>query len=132
PGWAQSTSAELARNALDRDPTSPPRRRMGLLSFLQRHRDADKAPAKAPSADEVRRARTRARQRLIGAFVLLGIGVIGFPLLFETQPRPIPVDIPIEIPRKDGAPPLVAPAPRPKSAVKASAPVITETAADAG
>jgi DedD protein len=105
---------------------------MGLFSFLQRQRGADKAPAKAPSADEVQRARTRARQRLIGALVLLGIGVVGFPLVFETQPRPIPVDIPIEIPRKDGAPALVAPPPRPKpAAVKASAPVVTETVAEA-
>ena len=43
--------------------------------------------------------------------VLLGVGIIGFPLLFETQPRPIAVDIPIEIPRKDNAPPLAMPAP---------------------
>ena len=42
--------------------------------------------------------------------MLLVIGIIGFPLLFETQPRPMPVDMPIEIPRRDGAPPLVAPA----------------------
>ena len=42
--------------------------------------------------------RKRARHRLIGAGVLVLIGVIGFPLLFDTQPRPIAVDIPIEIP----------------------------------
>ena len=41
--------------------------------------------------------------------MLIVVGVIGFPLLFETQPRPIPVDIPIEIPRKDQVPPLVMP-----------------------
>ena len=58
--------------------------------------------------------RTRARApRLIGAVVLVIVGVIGFPLVFETQPRPIPVDIPIEIPRKDGAPALAMP-PRPR------------------
>ena len=51
-------------------------------------------------------ARTRARRRLIGAAVLVGVGIIGFPLLFETQPRPIAVDIPIEIPARDGVPPL--------------------------
>jgi DedD protein len=63
------------------------------------------SPALAP-ADAVQRARTRARQRLIGAVILLGIGIVGFPLVFETQPRPIPVDIPIEIPKKDALPPL--------------------------
>ena len=69
---------------------------------------SDVPPAAAP-ADPVQQARTRARQRLIGAIVLLVIGIIGFPLVFETQPRPIPVDIPIEIPKKDALPPLAAP-----------------------
>lgn len=92
---------------------------MGLLSIFKRSNDAE-APA-ATAADAVAAARSRARQRLIGATVLLGIGVIGFPLLFETQPRPIPVDIAIEIARKDGAPPLLllptaAPALSPASA----------------
>ena len=83
---------------------------MGLLSFFKRAGDqASDAPA-AAQPDAVAAARTRARRRLIGASVLLGIGVIGFPLLFETQPRPIPVNIAIEIPRKDGAAPLVPPA----------------------
>jgi DedD protein len=50
----------------------------------------------------VQAARTRARQRLVGALVLLGIGVVSFPLLFETQPRPLSPDIPIAAPR-DGA-----------------------------
>src|SRR5664280_3545454 len=67
------------------------------------------APTLAP-ADAVQQARTRARQRLIGAVVLLGIGIVGFPRVFETQPRPIPVDIPIEIPKKDALPPLSPPA----------------------
>ena len=42
--------------------------------------------------------RKRAKHRLIGAAVLVLAGVIGFPLLFDNQPRPISVDIPIEIP----------------------------------
>ncbi len=108
----------------------------------------DDAAAALP-ADAVAQARTRARQRLIGAVVLLGIGIVGFPLVFENQPRPIPVDIPIEIPKKDALPPLVAPpAPTAPASVAtastsgrtaartapASAPdaVITESQADAG
>jgi DedD protein len=80
---------------------------MGLLSYFKRNNEpAAEAPA-AAAPDAVALARVRARRRLIGATVLLGIGVIGFPLLFETQPRPVPVNIPIEIPRKDGAPPPV-------------------------
>jgi DedD protein len=105
---------------------------------------SDPAATALSPADAVQQARTRARRRLIGAIVLLGIGIIGFPLVFETQPRPIPVDIPIEIPRKDTAPPLIAPpAPATPSASAGSsdkppiveAPrdeVITESRGDAG
>lgn len=50
-----------------------------------------------PSIELVRR---RARHRLIGASVLVLAGVVGFSLLFDTQPRPISVDIPIEIPTR--------------------------------
>ncbi|MCI1193191.1 SPOR domain-containing protein [Calidifontimicrobium sp. SYSU G02091] len=79
---------------------------MALFPFRKRH---DAAEASANPAELVQRARARARQRLIGAVVLLGIGIIGFPLLFETQPRPIPVDVKIDIPRKDAVPPLAMP-----------------------
>ena len=71
--------------------------------------------AKAPAAEDgtpVQQARVHARRRLIGAVVLLGLGVVAFPLVFETQPRPIPVDIPIEIPRRDSTPALTLPAQR--------------------
>lgn len=84
---------------------------MGLLSFLKR---SPSAGAGAPSVaaapvlgdEPAERARTRARHRLIGAVVLLGMAVVGFPLLFETEPRPIPMDLPIVIPKKDAVPPL--------------------------
>ena len=101
---------------------------MGLLSFFKHASDqATDAPAVA-APDAVAAARTRARRRLIGATVLLGIGVIGFPLLFETQPRPIPLNIPIEIPHKDGAAPLLPPAAVPM-APAASAVVLDTPAA---
>lgn len=51
--------------------------------------------AVAPSEDPVQAARTRARRRLIGAAVLLVVGVVAFPLLFETRPRPLPMNTPI-------------------------------------
>jgi len=44
--------------------------------------------------------------------------VIGFPLLFDKQPRPISVDLPIEIPDKNKAKPLSIPAPAAMGAVK--------------
>jgi DedD protein len=104
---------------------------MALPPFLQRKQSAraGKPPAPLPaSADDVAQARTRARRRLIGAAVLLGAGVIAFPLLFETQPRPIPVDLPIEIPRKDQAEPLPAPSRTPR-APAATAPLPAPTLA---
>ncbi|MFT4243227.1 MAG: SPOR domain-containing protein [Acidovorax sp.] len=68
-------------------------------------------PRNAPQAESIEVMRRRARHRLIGAAVLVLIGVIGFPMLFDTQPRPIPVDIPIEIPDRNKVAPLVTPAP---------------------
>ena len=47
---------------------------------------------------------------------------MGFPLLFDTQPRPIPVDIPIEIPDRNKVAPLVVPAPVAESPVAAKPP----------
>jgi DedD protein len=95
---------------------------MGLFSFLKRDDAAAAAPkksaksgAKASAADDVQVLRLRARRRLIGAAVLVAAGVVGFPLIFETQPRPIPVDLPIEIPRKESAPPLTVPTREPLS-----------------
>ncbi len=99
---------------------------MGLLSIFQRRNSgADVPPRPTETGDAIAAARTRARRRLMGAAVLVMAGVIGFPLVFETQPRPIPVDICIEIPRKEGAPALAMPPARP-AATKASAPVVSQ------
>jgi DedD protein len=123
---------------------------MGLLSIFKRQTDSPRgaAPSAIDASDAVQQARTRARQRLIGAAVLLGIGIVGFPLVFETQPRPIPVNIPIEAPPRDGAPALTMPAARtpvasvvapapptpapPKPVASAPAEVITESREEAG
>ncbi|MBX3608175.1 MAG: SPOR domain-containing protein [Piscinibacter sp.] len=105
---------------------------MGLLSFLQRQ--SSSPPVPSPADDDVAAARTRARRRLMGAAVLVLVGVIGFPLVFETQPRPIPVDIPIEIPRKENAPVLALPPARKveqAASTPAAAPREPETAGDA-
>jgi DedD protein len=107
---------------------------MGLLDIFTKRDSAGATPAASAAAnvmtgEQAEQARVRARRRLIGAVVLLGIGVIAFPLLFETQPRPIAVDIPIVIPPRDGAPPLALPAPRPAVKPAASAPVLAPPAA---
>jgi DedD protein len=80
---------------------------MPLLSLLKR-RAPDVADT-SPMAMADLQARARARRRLIGAAVLLVVGIVSFPLLFETQPRPVPVNTPMVIPPRDGAPPLPPP-----------------------
>jgi DedD protein len=67
--------------------------------FASRSSATSKAPAPPPQSIEA--VRRRARHRLIGAAVLVLLGVIGFPLLFDTEPRPLSVNIPIEIPSKN-------------------------------
>ena len=107
---------------------------MGLLSFFQR-KSGTGSGASPTDADSVELARGRARRRLVGATVLVVLGVLGFPLLFDTAPRPLSGDIPIDIPRKDAAAPLVSkPASPPPAAVTAPKDdaVMTESAEEAG
>ena len=80
---------------------------MAFFKFRKVGDDAVSAPSALESVDAMRR---RAMHRLIGAVVLVVAGVIGFPMLFDNQPRPIAVDIPIEIPDKTKARPIVLPA----------------------
>lgn len=70
-------------------------------------RGAGSASAPAESVESMRR---RARHRLLGAAVLVLVGVVGFPLLFDTQPRPVSGDIPIDIPDRAKSKPLAVPA----------------------
>jgi len=98
---------------------------MGLSSLFKRQSPVAPSASGGDAAQVVEAARASARRRLIGAVVLLGVGVIAFPLLFETQPRPIPVDIAIEIPRQDSAAPLTMPVPRPAAAVDDAASAVT-------
>ena len=79
---------------------------MALFKF---RKGGDESVAAAPQPESVEALRRRARHRLIGAAVLVLIGVIGFPLVFDTQPRPIAVDIPIEIPDRNKVKPLAPP-----------------------
>lgn len=80
---------------------------MAFFKFRKVGDDAVNAPSALESVDAMRR---RAMHRLIGAVVLVVAGVIGFPMLFDNQPRPIAVDIPIEIPDKTKSRPIVLPA----------------------
>ena len=88
------------------------------MALFKKRKGADE-PVAAPSPTEsIEAMRRRARHRLIGAVVLVMAGVIGFPILFDTQPRPVAVDIPIEIPDRNKVKPLPLPP-------QAAAPVAT-------
>lgn len=81
------------------------------MAFFKFRKGFDGKTAVAPSPQEsVETMRRRAKHRLLGASVLVLVAVIGFPLLFDAQPRPVSVDIPIEIPDKDKIKPLAIPA----------------------
>lgn len=92
-------------------------------------RNASVAAAPAESVETMRR---RARHRLLGAVVLVLVGVIGFPLLFDTQPRPVAVDIPIEIPDRNKVKPLVVPATPTPAPVAAATPDTASTRVASG
>ena len=91
------------------------------LPFFKSRSSENAAPNPAESLELMRK---RSRHRLIGAAVLVLVGVIGFPLLFDTQPRPIPVDIAIDIPDKNTVKPLVMPG-ETASRAQAAGPVST-------
>jgi DedD protein len=54
--------------------------------------------APAESVDVIRK---RARHRLMGSVVLVLGAVLGLPLLFDSQPRPVAIDTPIVIPDRN-------------------------------
>ena len=84
--------------------------------------------AETPSVDLLRR---KARQRLIGATVLVVLAVAGFPMVFDTQPRPVPVDVSIDIPSKAKVTPDVPPEPlKPGSGAAPSDTTAVSSAAD--
>ena len=79
------------------------------MAFFKFRKDGNAPVSAVASTDSVEGMRRRARHRLIGAVVLVLAGVIGFPLVFDTQPRPVAVDIPIEIPDRNKVRPLSPP-----------------------
>jgi DedD protein len=76
------------------------------MALFKLRKKVDEPVAAASPAESIEAMRRRARHRLIGAVVLVLVAVVGFPLLFDTQPRPVSVDIPIEIPDRNKVKPL--------------------------
>lgn len=105
------------------------------MAFFKFRKGADDSPRASGQPPSIEAIRQRAKYRLAGATVLVLVAVIGLPLLFDKQPRPIAVDTPIVIPDKSKVLPLVIP-PSPAKPAQASAdtaapssPVATDTPA---
>ncbi|MDP9109776.1 MAG: SPOR domain-containing protein [Pseudomonadota bacterium] len=78
------------------------------------------AKASTEPLDPVLPEKKRARRRLVGAVALVIAAVIGLPMVFDSEPKPLPDDIAIQIPSKDQPVPRQDGA-RPAAAVPAGA-----------
>jgi DedD protein len=88
------------------------------MAFFKFRKNGAEQSGPSPVTESLEVLRKRARHRLIGAAALVLVGVVGFPLLFDSQPRPIAVDIAIDIPDKTKTAPLgAAPASAPAAAL---------------
>jgi len=105
---------------------------MPLSSIFQRKSRPAAGGAPADDTLSVQQARQRARQRLIGAALLLAAGVVVFPMLFETQPRPLPAAVPIETPRTAAVSPTATNEPLAPAQAPAAAPMSAPSEAAAG
>jgi DedD protein len=93
------------------------------MSFFNLRRGGSSSQSQSGvPAENLDTVRKRAKHRLIGAAVLVLVGVVGFPLLFDSQPRPIPVDIAIEIPARQSVKPLATATPASATPAPSAAP----------
>lgn len=107
---------------------------MALFKFRKPAAGTEPSSAGTSAPLSLDALRRRARNRLIGAAVLVLLGVVGFPLLFDTQPRPVAADIQIEIPDKAKVKPLAMPPvvqPSASAAVEPPAAALTTPSAPA-
>ena len=83
---------------------------MAFFKFRFPGKASEAAPEglSASSGESMEVLRRRARHRLFGSVVLVFTAVVAFPLLFDSQPRPVAVDTPIVIPDRNSTPPLAA------------------------
>jgi DedD protein len=79
---------------------------MAFFKFRKASGEPARTPPASPSIEALRQ---RAKYRLAGASVLVLLGVIGFPLLFDKQPRSVALDTPIDIPDRNKVQPLALP-----------------------
>jgi len=94
---------------------------MSFFKLRSNRANDEHNPAGSSPSQSIESLRRSARHRLIGATILVLLVVIGFPILFDTQPRPVKGDIQIEIADKDKVKPADAPVTIKTSGSKGSA-----------
>jgi DedD protein len=70
-------------------------------STAVRSRGKRKANQANDPVDPVLPEKKRARRRLVGAIALVLAAIIGLPMIFDSEPKPVADDIAIQIPSKD-------------------------------
>lgn len=90
---------------------------MALFKFRKNADLNSGAQDSAEPVESVEALRKKTLHRLIGSAILVIVGVVIFSIGFDRQPRPIPVDVNIRIPAKDGQFPLVIGSAAPAAAV---------------
>lgn len=101
------------------------------MAFFKFRFPGQTPPAEGVAAgpnESIEIVRRRARHRLTGAVVLVLLAVVGFPLLFDTQPRPVSVDTPIVVPDRQKTPALASNVPVPAAQAPAK-PLLPNTEA---
>lgn len=116
---------------------------MSLAFWRRKHAAVDAAPRSSRStadddtgrADPTAALRIRARRRLIGAAALLLLAVVVVPMLLDPEPRPVPDNIPIDIPSEKtkfsprlALPPVPAPDNAPVAPPPDAPPPVTKSA----
>jgi DedD protein len=102
------------------------------MAWFKFGKQDDSVKTQQGPAESVDAMRRRALFRLVGSVVLVLAGVVGFPMLFDSQPRSVPVDITIDIPDKAKVKPLQLPSGTPASSAPAAAAKVDDAASLSG
>lgn len=68
-----------------------------MFDFLKKSKTASGSTSQSSPSSPVDSVRRQAQARLIGSLVLVGVAVVGFPMVFDTEPRPLDPSIPVVV-----------------------------------
>ncbi len=102
------------------------------MAWFKFGKQDDSVSTRQAPTESVEAMRKRALMRLIGSAVLVLAAVIGLPMLFDSQPRSVAVDMPIDIPDKAKVKPLPMPSGAPVASQPAPAAKVDDGASLSG